>query len=170
MSPGTVRAAPPRSSTNSSDINVIGVGGTTLNLAPDGSVQSERGWIGSGGGKSGRFPRQSWQHGPGVPAGNERLVPDVALAADPNTGACVILHGQRQQIGGTSWSTPCWAGFCALINEARGKSRKAALTFLPPKLYRRREAAAFATSPRAATARSAPVPDTTWSPASACRT
>jgi kumamolisin len=119
----------------SSDINVIGVGGTTLNLAPDGSVQSERGWTGSGGGKSGRFTRQSWQHGPGVPAGNERLVPDVALAADPNTGACVILHGQRQQIGGTSWSTPCWAGFCALINEARGKAGKPALTFLPPKLY-----------------------------------
>jgi len=119
----------------SSDINVIGVGGTTLDLAPNGSVQSERGWIGSGGGKSGRFARQAWQKGPGVPAGHERLVPDVALAADPNTGACVILHGQRQQIGGTSWSTPCWAGFCALINEARGKAGKPPLTFLPPKLY-----------------------------------
>jgi kumamolisin len=119
----------------SSDINVIGVGGTTLNLKPDGSVQSERGWTGSGGGKSGRFNRQAWQHGPGVPTGNQRLVPDVALAADPNTGACVILHGQRQQIGGTSWSTPCWAGFCALINEARAKAGKPALTFLPPKLY-----------------------------------
>jgi kumamolisin len=119
----------------SSDINVIGVGGTTLNLAPDGSVQSERGWTGSGGGKSGKFSRQAWQHGPGMPAGTERLVPDVALAADPNTGACVILHGQRQQIGGTSWSTPCWAGFCALINEARGKAGKPPLTFLPPKLY-----------------------------------
>jgi kumamolisin len=119
----------------SSDINVIGVGGTTLNLKPDGSVQSERGWTGSGGGKSGKFSRQAWQHGPGVPTGNQRLVPDVALAADPNTGACVILHGQRQQIGGTSWSTPCWAGFCALINEARAKAGKPALTFLPPKLY-----------------------------------
>ena len=119
----------------SSDINVIGVGGTTLNLKPDGSVQSERGWVGSGGGKSGRFTRQAWQKGLGVPTGNQRLVPDVALAADPNTGACVILHGQRQQIGGTSWSTPVWAGFCALINEARAKAGKPALTFLPPKLY-----------------------------------
>jgi kumamolisin len=119
----------------SSDINVIGVGGTTLNLKADGSVQSERGWVGSGGGKSGRFTRQPWQHGPGMPNGNQRLVPDVALAADPNTGACVILHGQRQQIGGTSWSTPVWAGFCALINEARAKAGKPLLTFLPPKLY-----------------------------------
>lgn len=119
----------------SSDINVIGVGGTTLNLAPDGSVQDERAWVGSGGGRSGHFRRQAWQDGPGIPAGLYRLVPDVSLAADPNTGACVILHGVRQQIGGTSWSAPVWAGFCALINEARAKAGKPSLSFLPPMLY-----------------------------------
>jgi kumamolisin len=118
------------------DINVVAVGGTTLNLAPDGSVDSETAWVGSGGGRSGLFTRQPWQRGPGVPAGNERLVPDVSLAADPNTGACVILHGVRRQIGGTSWSTPVWAGFCALINEARAKAGKPALTFLPPQIYK----------------------------------
>ena len=119
----------------SSDINVIGVGGTTLNLAPDGSVQDEQAWVGSGGGRSGHFRRQAWQDGPGVPDGLDRLVPDVSLAADPNTGACVILHGVRQQIGGTSWSAPVWAGFCALINEARAKAGKPSLSFLPPMLY-----------------------------------
>ncbi len=118
------------------DINVIAVGGTTLNLAPDGSVDSESGWVGSGGGRSGLFNRQPWQKGPGVPSGTERLVPDVSLAADPNTGACVILHGVRRQIGGTSWSTPVWAGFCALINEARANANKPALTFLPPQIYK----------------------------------
>ena len=118
------------------DINVIAVGGTTLNLAPDGSVDSETAWVGSGGGRSGVFTRQPWQRGAGVPAGNERLVPDVSLAADPNTGACVILHGVRRQIGGTSWSTPVWAGFCALINEARANAGKPALTFLPPLIYK----------------------------------
>ena len=41
----------------------------------------------------------------------------------------------RMPHSGTSWSTPCWAGFCALINEARGKAGKPLLTFLPPKLY-----------------------------------
>ena len=66
---------------------------------------------------------------------HDRLVPDVSLAADPNTGACVILHGERQQIGGTSWSAPVWAGFCALINEARAKAGKPSLSFLPPMLY-----------------------------------
>jgi kumamolisin len=120
----------------SSDINVIAVGGTTLNLAPDGSVDSETAWVGSGGGRSGVFTRQPWQQGAGVPNGNERLVPDVSLAADPNTGACVILHGVRRQIGGTSWSTPVWAGFCALINEARASTGKPALTFLPPQIYK----------------------------------
>ncbi len=48
-----------------SDINVIAVGGTTLNLAPDGSVDSESGWVGSGGGRSGLFNRQPWQTGTG---------------------------------------------------------------------------------------------------------
>jgi kumamolisin len=119
-----------------SDINVIAVGGTTLNLASDGSVDSETAWVGSGGGRSGLFKRQPWQQGAGVPSGTERLVPDVSLAADPNTGACVILHGVRRQIGGTSWSTPVWAGFCALINEARANAGKPALTFLPPQIYK----------------------------------
>jgi kumamolisin len=126
-----------------SDINVISVGGTTLNVAADGSVKSETGWAGSGGGISGLFDRPAWQQGPGVPPGSKRLVPDVSLAADPNTGACVVLHGQPQQIGGTSWSTPVWAGFCALINEARAKAGKPALTFLPPQLWRLLGSASF---------------------------
>ena len=54
--------------------------------------------------------------------GKARLVPDVSLAADPNTGALVVLQGKDEQIGGTSWSAPVWAGFCALINEARTKA------------------------------------------------
>ena len=38
-------------------------------------------------------------------------------------------------IGGTSWSAPTWAGFCALINEARKNAGKPALAFLNPSLY-----------------------------------
>ena len=70
-----------------------------------------------------------------MPAGTERLVPDVSAGADPNTGALVILHGQSTQIGGTSWSAPMWAGFCALINEARAKANKPPLPFLNPLIY-----------------------------------
>jgi kumamolisin len=119
----------------SSDSSVIGVGGTTLTLAADGTLANETAWSGSGGGKSIFFTRPSWQTGNGVPAGNQRLVPDVGLAADPNTGAFLVLQGKVIQIGGTSWSAPVWAGFCALINEARTQANKPLLPYLNPLIY-----------------------------------
>jgi kumamolisin len=119
----------------SSDSAVIGVGGTSLRLNPAGAVTSERGWPGSGGGTSRFFSRPAWQTGAGVPHGAQRLVPDVCAAADPNTGAFLVLNNHPTQIGGTSWSAPVWAGFCALMNEARLKSGKAALGFLNPLIY-----------------------------------
>jgi kumamolisin len=118
----------------SSDPCVVAVGGTTLKLSAGGSVASEVGWSGGGGGKSMYFPRPSWQTGPGI-SGERRLVPDVALTADPEEGGFVFLNGQVQQFGGTSWSAPVWAGFCALINEARAKAGKPLLPFLNPLLY-----------------------------------
>lgn len=118
-----------------SDPVVIGVGGTSLDLSPAGAVTSESAWPGSGGGASVLFARPSWQTGPGVPGGTMRLVPDVSAAADPNTGALVILHGKDNQIGGTSWSAPVWAGICALLNEARTAAGKPAHGYLAPLLY-----------------------------------
>jgi kumamolisin len=119
----------------SSDTCIIGVGGTTLALQPNGQVQDERGWASGGGGRSVLFPRPSWQKGAGVPGGNDRLVPDVSLAADPNDGAFLVFNGKPIQIGGTSWSAPTWAGLCALINEARQKAGKPPLPFLNPLIY-----------------------------------
>ncbi len=119
----------------SSDPCVIAVGGTSLSLSPNGQVASETGWSSGGGGKSMFFKKPVWQKGAGVPADNARHVPDVCAAADPNTGALLVLHGSVTQIGGTSWSAPIWAGFCALINEARKKAGKPSLPFLNPLLY-----------------------------------
>jgi kumamolisin len=119
----------------SSDPYVIGVGGTSLKLSPDGAVASEAGWARGGGGDSIFFSRPTWQTGAGVPAGAKRLVPDVSLVADPGTGALVVLNGAGAQIGGTSLSAPIWAGFCALINEARQRANKPFLSFLNPLLY-----------------------------------
>lgn len=119
----------------SSDTCVVGVGGTTLVLKPSGQVQSERGWASGGGGRSVLFPRPLWQKGAGITTGNDRLVPDVSLTADPNDGAFLVLNGKPTQIGGTSWSAPIWAGFCALINEARQKAGKPPLPFLNPLIY-----------------------------------
>jgi kumamolisin len=106
-----------------------------LTLKTGGGVATEVGWPGSGGGKSIFFNRPSWQKGAGVPAGTKRLVPDVSLAADPDKGAFLVFQGDNVQIGGTSWSAPVWAGFCALMNEARAKAGKPFLPFLNPLIY-----------------------------------
>lgn len=107
-----------------SDPLVLAVGGTSLRLSTSSQRLRETAWTGSGGGNSVRFPKSSWQVGPGVPANvSGRLVPDVSSVADPNTGALVFVNGQASQIGGTSWSAPTWAGFVAWINQARAQAQ-----------------------------------------------
>jgi kumamolisin len=120
----------------SSDPSVTAVGGTSLTLnTSTGQVATETAWSGSGGGTSTFFSRPSWQAGAGVPAGSNRLVPDVSLVADPNTGAYVYLNGAAYQYGGTSLGTPIWAGFCALINDGRAKLFKPPMGLLNTSLY-----------------------------------
>ena len=96
---------------------------------------NETAWADTGGGASIFFTRPSYQTGPGVPAGTMRLVPDVASAADPDTGCYLVLNGQPKQFGGTSWSAPTWAGFAALINEARADNNLPSLGLLNPLIY-----------------------------------
>jgi kumamolisin len=140
---GHSATGPTQAEYESSDPMVVGVGGTTLKLTAAGAVQSEVAWTSSGGGTSIFFDRPAWQTGAGVPAGTKRLVPDVALVADPNTGAFLVLNGRVSQIGGTSWSAPVWAGFCALLNEARAKAGKPSLPFMNPLLYPLQGSACF---------------------------
>jgi kumamolisin len=119
-----------------SDPHVTAVGGTSLYLnGSTGAVTSESAWFLGGGGKSIFFGRPSWQTGTGVPTGGTRLVPDVALAADPNTGAYLFFQGRPIQIGGTSWSAPSWAGICARINQVRSNTATTPLGLLGPKIY-----------------------------------
>jgi kumamolisin len=135
-STGHSSSGPIQAEYESSDTAVVGVGGTSLTLGSNGAVTREKGWTGSGGGKSIFFTnRPPWQKGAGVPAGNQRLVPDVSIAADPNKGAFLVLHGNQLGIGGTSWSAPVWAGICALLNEARANAGKPSLPFLNPLIY-----------------------------------
>ena len=119
-----------------SDPSVTGVGGTSLHVNSNGARSSETAWSGSGGGVSIEFAKPSWQTGTGVPTGTKRFVPDVAMPADPYTGADVYLGGSAQTIGGTSWASPTWAGFCALLNEARANAGKTGgIGLLNPSLY-----------------------------------
>jgi len=115
-----------------SNPNVIAVGGTSLRLTGGGSFSSESAWSGSGGGTSVKYTKPTWQSSI---TGTGRLVPDVSGPADPNYGGYVVLGGYVYQFGGTSWSAPVWAGICALINEARIKSGKPTLPFLPTVIY-----------------------------------
>jgi subtilase family serine protease len=62
-------------------------------------------------------------------------VPDISLTADPANGGVVIFNGQQVEYGGTSWSSPTWAGFNALINQARAKAGLAPIGQLAPLVY-----------------------------------
>ena len=105
----------------SSSPNVVGVGGTTLNLNSDGSFNSEMGWSGSGGGLSTVETEPAYQTAYGVQGtGGFRGVPDVSYNADPNTGVLVYdstpYNGQTGWwvVGGTSAGAPQWAGIQSL--------------------------------------------------------
>jgi hypothetical protein len=124
--------------------NVVGAGGTKLVTDSSGNYSSESGWGsgstsnrngGSGGGISGVFGRPSYQGGLGNVAGDtsSRLVPDVAMDADPASGVAVIdtydNFGSASpiKVGGTSLATPVWAGIIALTNQGRALNGLASL-------------------------------------------
>ena len=89
-------------------------------------VCTRTGWFyGSGGGVSKLFPAPSYQSSLGL---SGRAIPDVAALGDPQTG---FLMGQTQtfpggssydefRIGGTSLSSPIFAGLIALADQAAG--------------------------------------------------
>jgi subtilase family serine protease len=99
--------------------NVVGVGGTTLNLNADKTLASETAWSGSGGGMSVYESQPAFQAVYG-PTNSNRSVPDVSYNADPASGVAVYdstyYQGQKgwYQVGGTSAGAPQWAAIKAL--------------------------------------------------------
>ena len=93
-------------------------------------VCTRTGWLyGSGGGVSQLFPMPSYQSTYGL-SYSGRAVPDVAALGDPQTG---LLVGQTQafpdgnyydeyRIGGTSLSSPIFAGLMALADQKAGRA------------------------------------------------
>ncbi len=101
------------------------------------SAWNEFGTGATGGGVSTVFARPSWQTGSGVPNGTKRLVPDVALGAaldSPGYYVVAFFQGANRLalIGGTSLSSPAWAGYSRLIAQVLGSGR---LGLMNPQLY-----------------------------------
>ena len=111
---------------------VVGVGGTTLLTNADGSYNSEITWNTGGGGVSQFEGTPNWQAAavPALGKSATRGVPDVAMDADPNSGALVYVNGTPEGVGGTSLSSPL-----ALGVWARAVSVNRKLGFASPRLY-----------------------------------
>ena len=87
------------------------------------SVSGGSGLWSTGGGVSAVYAKPSWQAGPGVPADGKRDVPDISLAASTHDGYLVIENGYLYVIGGTSASSPAFAGIMAIVNQKTGSAQ-----------------------------------------------
>ncbi|MFG1644115.1 protease pro-enzyme activation domain-containing protein [Amycolatopsis sp. NPDC049252] len=123
-----------------SDPLFTGVGGTQLRTADSaGTYTSESCWnqggtgnTRSGGAYSAIYDRPEWQTGSNA----HRSVPDVAMDADYGAGALsVYMNGGWQDVGGTSLSSPLWAGYIAMVNQKAKAGGKANLGGINPALY-----------------------------------
>jgi len=116
---------------------VTAVGGTALSTnRASGPWLSEAAWSESGGGPSpDGFAIPSYQAGlNGVNGASTTLrnLPDVAMNATDVYNCSVGACGDS---GGTSASTPLWAGFMALVNQQAAAAGEPPLGFLNPYLY-----------------------------------
>ena len=146
--------------TSVNDPFVTGVGATATDIDQTGKIVSQTGWgtnnytlatdgkswvfgsflYGSGGGFSQLYSRPSYQYGvvpASAPAG--RAVPDVAMNGDVTTGMLIGqsqtfpdgVHYSEYRIGGTSLSSPLFAGMTALLLQHTGDR----LGMLNPLIY-----------------------------------
>ena len=108
--------------------HVVAVGGTSLNYT-GAAPRTEVAWSGTGGGVSQYTATPSWQNSavPGVGSPGHRAVTDVSFNADPSTGQYVdVISPSTASVnwlsaGGTSLSTPQWAGVVAIANALRAQ-------------------------------------------------
>ena len=139
------------------------VGGTTLTWTGN-TFSSETSWQtssasgtygtgsyheaeGGGGGISRKWSIPSWQNNLATNANlgstSMRMVPDVALDADPNTGYPIYYNGAWGLYGGTSCAAPIWAAFTALVNQKRVTVSLARIGFVNPTLYQIGQGASY---------------------------
>lgn len=111
---------------------VMGVGGTTLLTNSDGTYDTEIAWYAGGGGISQFEYSPYWQTAAAVPSSElgDKGIPDIAMDADPYSGANVYVDGTVEAVGGTSLSSPLALGVWARLISANPK-----LGFAPIRYY-----------------------------------
>jgi len=98
------------------------------------------------------FPKPAWQTGTGVPADKVRDVPDVSMTASPDHDGYMLCYDDTSTnpvthtcadgvtdvaftFGGTSASTPVFAGIVTLLNQSLGNVPPAGLGNINSTLY-----------------------------------
>jgi kumamolisin len=124
------------------------VGGTTLSFSAGNTYGVESSWgdtsvspaAGGGGGISSFWTTPTWQSEGNVGtttnkgSSTHRMVPDVSLNANPDTGYAIYFEGGvTDGVGGTSCAAPLWAAFTALVNQGRGSGDR--IGFINPSIY-----------------------------------
>ncbi|MFZ0307560.1 MAG: protease pro-enzyme activation domain-containing protein [Candidatus Sulfotelmatobacter sp.] len=102
--------------------NTSGTQSSALSYIPEvvWNESSAGGLWASGGGTSTLYAKPSWQTGTGVPADGKRDVPDVSLSAAGHDGYLMYQNGGLYVVGGTSASSPSFAGAMTLVVQHTG--------------------------------------------------
>ncbi|MFZ0663328.1 MAG: protease pro-enzyme activation domain-containing protein [Acidobacteriaceae bacterium] len=135
------------------DANVISVGGTDLITASAAGLwKSETAWSDSGGGISpDKIAIPSWQQLAGVINSSNkgsttyRNGPDVSANANFTFYTCADQTTcLANEYGGTSFATPMWAAYIALVNQQLQANGQTTIGFLDPTLYQQNVGSGYA--------------------------
>jgi uncharacterized repeat protein (TIGR01451 family) len=121
---------------------VVCVGGTSLHTSSSGAWTVESAWrrdrdVSTGGGISTSESIPNWQQGLDVSTNlgstSMRNNPDVAMVAE--SVYAIFDNGGAGAVGGTSCSSPLWAGFTAMVNQQGQSFGLPPVGFLNPAFY-----------------------------------
>jgi kumamolisin len=133
---------------------VVSVGGTDLITASAGGTwKSETAWVDSGGGISpDAIPIPSWQQISGVINSSNkgsttlRNGPDVSANANFTFYVCADQTTcTANDYGGTSFATPMWAGYIALVNQQLAANGDPTIGFINPTIYAQNVTSSYGT-------------------------
>jgi subtilase family serine protease len=131
------------SESGNTETSIAGGSGGASNCALGTGTASNGGWAACTGG----YPKPAWQSGTGVPADKVRDIPDVSLFAADGAGNASFYPEcwqdgdcqpassgstvQLTAVGGTSASSPAFAGIMALVNQKYGPQGQANFVLYP---------------------------------------